>query len=184
MSQNKYTVEKHGPRIDEFVGKLLRCAGIDVKFKVEAGGDPHPELENPDLIVKFTGRDLDAVTENRAEVLMALEHLTVEMLRMPHEDHAKLRFDANDMRLLRIEELRANAITAAERVRKTHSPFRFNPMSSRERRIIHLALRGQTDIRSESEGYEPRRNVVLYPADMPSKPQSAPPPPPRRGNRR
>jgi spoIIIJ-associated protein len=88
------------------------------------------------------------------------------------------------MRLLRIEELRANAITAAERVRKTHSPFRFNPMSSRERRILHLALRGQADIRSESEGFEPRRNVVIYPADMPSKPQSAPPFPPRGRDRR
>lgn len=184
MSQHKYTVEKHGSRIEEFLGNLLRHAGIDVKFKIEAGGDPHPELEDPDLIVKFTGRDLDAITGNRAEVLMALEHLTVEALRIPHEDHARLRFDANDMRLLRIEELRSSAITAAERVRKTHSPFRFNPMSSRERRILHLALRGCTDIRSESEGFEPRRNVVLYPADMPSKPQPAPPFPPRRRDRR
>jgi spoIIIJ-associated protein len=184
VSQRKYTVEKHGPRIEEFLKKLLKHAGLSVQFTIEPGGDPHPELENPDLIVKFTGRDLDSVTENRADVLMALEHLTVEMLRMPHEDHSRLRFDANDMRLLRIEELRANAITAAEKVRKTRLPFRFNPMSSRERRILHLALRGYTDIRSESEGFEPRRNVVLYPADMPSKPQPAPPFPPRRRGRR
>jgi spoIIIJ-associated protein len=184
LSQHKYTAEEHGLRIEEFLKKLLAHLGLDVKFTIEPGGDPRPELENPDLIVKFTGRDLDGITENRAEVLMALEHLTVEMLRMPHEDHSKLRFDANDMRLLRIEELRANALTAAERVRKTHSPFRFNPMSSRERRILHLALRAYTDIRSESEGFEPRRNVVLYPADMPSKPQPAPPFPPRSRDRR
>jgi spoIIIJ-associated protein len=101
---------------------------------------------------------------------------------MPHEDHTRIRFDANDMRLLRIEELRANAASASERVRQLHSPFRFNPMSSRERRILHLALRDQEGVRSESEGFEPRRNVVIYPADMPSQPQPQAPPP-RRGRR-
>jgi len=43
---------------------------------------------------------------NRAELLLALEHVTMEMLRMPSEDHSRISFDANDYRLLRIEELR------------------------------------------------------------------------------
>ena len=174
----KYTLETHGPRIEQFLSTVTRAAGWDLKFKMEAGNDPRPEIENPDIVVKFSGPDLSAVLENKAEVLFALEQLTTEMLRMPHEHHSLLRFDANDMRLLRIEELRANAATAAERVRKFHSPFRFNPMSSRERRILHLALRNEPGIRTESEGLEPRRNLVIYPADMPSQP--APPPPMRR----
>ena len=60
------------------------------------------------------------------------------------EDHSRISFDANDYRLLRIEELRLSAVAAAEKVKRTGEPFRFNPMNSRERRVIHLALRNET----------------------------------------
>ena len=56
-------------------------------------------------------------------------------------------------------------------------------MNSRERRIIHLALRNDSAVRSESAGMGPHRQVVVYPADMPS-PSSQPPAPFRRGGRR
>ena len=102
--------------------------------------------------MKFTGPDVDLLLANRAELLLALEHVTMEMLRMPSEDHSRISFDANDYRLLRIEELRLSAVTAAEKVKRTGVPFRFNPMNSRERRVIHLALRNETAVRSESAG--------------------------------
>ena len=104
------------------------------------------------MVVKFSGPDVDLLLSNRAELLLALEHVTMEMLRMPSEDHSRISFDANDYRLLRIEELRLSALTAAEKVKRTGTPFRFNPMNSRERRVIHLALRGETAVRSESTG--------------------------------
>ena len=181
MTQRKYTIEKHGPMIEDFLNAVLDEADWDVDFTMETGDDPRPEIENPDIVVKFEGPDLDVILENKAEVLFALEQLTTEVLRVPHEDHSRLRFDANDMRLLRIEELLANATSAAERVRKLHSPFRFNPMSSRERRILHLALRNEAGIRTESEGMEPRRNLVIYPEGMASQP-APPAPPPRRSS--
>jgi len=114
---------------------------------------------------------VDLLLTNKAELLLALEHLTMEMLRMSSEDHSRISFDANDYRLLRIEELRLSAMTAAEKVKRTGQPFRFNPMNSRERRIIHLALRGETEIRSESLGSGPQRQVVVYPAGMASLPE-------------
>jgi len=46
-------------------------------------------------------------------------------------------------------------------------------MNSRERRIIHLALRKETAVRSESAGMGPQRQVVVYPADMPTSPNAA-----------
>lgn len=179
MSDRKYTLDEHGPKIEAFLEKLFGIAGWDLKVELAVGNDPHPEIENPDIVVRFSGRDLELLQENRAEALLALEHLTIEALRIPHDDHSRIRFDIDDMRLMRIEELRANALFAADQVREAHRPFRFNTMSSRERRLIHLVLRDQTDIRSESEGMEPRRNVVIYPADMPSSPRPAAPPPPR-----
>ena len=178
MSQKKYTVAEHGPRIEAFLRMLLPLARLKVAFEMAENETVHPEFENPDIRVKFSGEDVGELLANKTEVLLALEHLTQEAIHMPAEDHSKLIFDAGDYRMLRIEELRISAQQAAERVKATHSPFRFNSMNSRERRILHLALRGETTLRSESEGLEPRRNVVIYPGDMPSQP--APPLPPER----
>lgn len=172
MSQ-RYTIAEHGPKIDAFLGKLLPLLGVEVRYEMAENETMHPEFENPDIRVKFSGRDVDQLLANKTEMMLALEHLTLEMLRVPAEEHSRICFDANDHRVLRIEELRASAVQAAERVKTTQAPFRFNPMNSRERRILHLALRGETTLRSESEGMEPRRYVVIYPAGMPSQP---PPP--------
>ena len=76
-------------------------------------------------------------------------------------------------RSMRLEELRLAAGVAAERVRKSGAPYEFAPMSSRERRIVHLALREHTDLRTESEGEGLRRYVVLYPQNY--KPTAAKP---------
>ncbi len=184
MSQTKYTVAEVQPRIEPFLRRVLELSGIRATFEFSDEETPHPEFENPEIRVKFHGPGVDELLANKAEVLLALEHLAMEMLRIPAEDHSKISFDANDHRMLRIEELRFSASTAAERVKSSRQPFRFNPMNSRERRVLHLALRGDSAVRSESEGFEPRRNVVIYPADMPSSPQSHPAPPPMRGGRR
>jgi len=53
---------------------------------------------------------------------------------------------------------------AAGRVRETQQPFKFNPMSARERRIIHLVLKDQPGIRTTSEGAGEERQVVIFPA--------------------
>ncbi len=89
----------------------------------------------------------------------------MEVLRMPSEDHSPICFDANDYRVLRIEEFRLSAAAAAEKVKRPAAVPSSIPMNSRERRIIHLALRNETDVRSESRaasgGY---RQVVVDPA--------------------
>ena len=64
---------------------------------------------------------------------------------------------------LRLEELRLAATVAAEKVRKSGAPYEFAPMSSRERRIVHLALRDQAGLKTQSEGEGLRRYVVVYP---------------------
>ena len=157
MSQ-RYTISEHGPKIDAFLKKLLPLLGIDVHYEMAEHETVHPEFENPDIRVKFSGRDVDQLLSNKTEVMLALEHITLEMLRVSPEEHSRICFDANDHRMLRIEELRASAVQAADRVKSTNAPFRFNPMNSRERRVLHLALRGETTLRSESEGLEPRRD--------------------------
>jgi spoIIIJ-associated protein len=174
VAESIYTPEQHGPRIRAFLTSLIEKAGFELEFEVAAGENPHPEIEDPELVVRFSGPDVELLLANKAELLLALEYLTMEMMHMPHDHHERMCFDANDYRMLRIAELRLSATTAAERVKRSKTPFRFSPMSSRERRIIHLALRNEPEVRSESSGAGPFRQVVIYPAGMP-----APPEPPR-----
>jgi spoIIIJ-associated protein len=183
VTERKYSVSTIGLKIDGFLGETLQAGGFDVSYEIEDVASGADDFETPDVVVKFSGPDVDLLLSNRAELLLALEHVTMEMLRMPSEDHSRISFDANDYRLLRIEELRLSAQTAAEKVKRTGQPFRFNPMNSRERRVIHLALRGETEIRSESLGSGPQRQVIVYPAGMASLPEPPRDPfPPRRSS--
>jgi spoIIIJ-associated protein len=179
VAEKRYTLASEGPRIEEFLDRVFKLAGFSLAYTVSEGETPHPDFENPDLLVRFSGEDVDLLLANKAELLLALEQLTMEALGMSADEHSRLCFDANDHRVLRIEELRMSALTAAERVKKTRQPFHFSPMSSRERRIIHLALRGETDVRSESVGEGPIRQVVVVPADMKTLPEPVRPPRPR-----
>jgi spoIIIJ-associated protein len=184
VTERKYSVASIGARIDGFLRPVLRNGGIHANYEIVDVDSADDDFETPDVVVRFSGPDVDLLLSNRAELLLALEHLTMEMMRLPSDDHSRISFDANDYRLLRIEELRLSAMTAAEKVKRTGVPFRFNPMNSRERRVIHLALRGETAVRSESSGSGPARGVVVYPAGMASLPE--PPggaPPFRRGGR-
>jgi spoIIIJ-associated protein len=173
VSQRKYSVEQAGQQIDRFLGPVLKAAGLQLRFAAVEGETRHPDFENPEVVVKFSGADVDMLLENKAELLLALEQLTLEVMRVPAEDHSLVCFDANDYRMLRIEELRLSALAAADRVKKTGVPFPFNPMNSRERRIVHLALRNDPAVRSESAGLGPHRQVVIYPAGMASQPELA-----------
>jgi len=190
VSEKKYSVASIGPRIDPFLRSLLNRAGFQLDFEISAGEPVNPDFENPEVVIRFSGGDVDLLLANKAELMLALEHVTMEALHVPSEDHSRLSFDAQDYRALRIEELRLSAVAAADKVKRTGEPFRFNPMNSRERRVIHLALRGETEVRSESSGHGGFRQVIVYPAGMASLPEMPPPPmrtssrpPPARGGR-
>lgn len=183
MTDRKYSVAAIGSKIDGFLQPLLRNAGFQLRYDIADSETADDDFETPDVVVKFTGPDVDLLLSNKAELLLALEHVTMEMMRMPSEDHSRISFDANDYRLLRIEELRLSAVTAAEKVKRTGVPFRFNPMNSRERRVIHLALRNESAVRSESAGAGPQRQVVVYPAGMASLPEAPRADFPRGGGR-
>ena len=172
----KYTVASLRPELDQFLVPLLQHAGFDLSYELQTITNPHPEVENPDVTVCFSGEDVDLLLANRGELLLSLEHLSMEAMRLPPEDHSLISFDANNYRVLRVEELRLSALAAAEKVKRTQTPFHFNPMTSRERRVIHLALRAETELRSESVGVGPTRAVILVPAGMPT-PAALPAPP-------
>jgi spoIIIJ-associated protein len=146
-----------------FLETTIRAAGFQLQVTVnvvapDAGGDA-------EVLADVDGRDKELLLERSAEVLKALEHLALRALRLEPEHHEKIHIDCGGYRALRFEELRMTAKVAAERVQTSKQPFRLNPMSSRERRIVHLALKDIPGVRTESVGVGEHRQVVIHPAD-------------------
>jgi spoIIIJ-associated protein len=163
-------------KIDELLRGVIANGALRLKYRITV--DPHmPEdrdWERPEILVEFSGPDSPLMLERGAELLRSLELLALEMLRLPGNEHEKVIFDCMNRRAMRIEELRLAAAVAAEKVRKTGMPYRFAPMSSRERRIVHLALRDADDLRTESEGEGMRRCLIVYPKDYKPAAKAAP----------
>jgi spoIIIJ-associated protein len=152
-------------RIDALLKVILYQAQLRLRYRITVD-PPLPEerdWERPVILVEFAGADADMLLERNAELLRSLEHICQEAVRLRSDEHEKISFDALGHRAMRIEELRLLARAAAERVRKSGLPYSFNPMTSRERRIIHLALREEPDLKTESQGQAAHRCVVVYP---------------------
>jgi spoIIIJ-associated protein len=163
-------------KINEFLQAVVTHGGLRFKYRIVVD-PPLPEnrdWEKPEILVDFSGPDAPLLLDRGGELLRALELLALEMLRLPSGEHEKISFDCQNQRSLRIQELRTAATVAAEKVRRTGTPYEFSPMSSRERRIVHLALRDEADLRTESEGEGMRRCLVVDPKDY--KPAGKPVP--------
>src|SRR2546427_9878886 len=152
-------------KINELLRGVVLEGGLRLKYRITV--DPplkeERDWERPEILVEFSGPDSGLLLERGAELLRSIELLALEMLRLPGNEHEKVSFDCMNHRAMRLEELRLAARVAAEKVRHTGVPYEFAPMSSRERRIVHLALRDEQDLHTESAGEGLRRSVVLYP---------------------
>ena len=163
-------------KISEFLNTVFAKGDFRLRYKITVdpvvGADR--EWERPEILVELSGSDSPLVLENGGELLRALEHIALEMLRLGPDEHEKISFDCQNFRSARLQELRLAAEVAAQRVRETGLPYAFAPMSSRERRIVHLALRELDDLRTESAGEAAQRHVVVYPKDYKGKPPAMP----------
>jgi spoIIIJ-associated protein len=167
-------------RIEALLKSVILQGDMKLKYRITVD-PPVPEerdWERPEILVELAGPDSSLLLERGGEALRALEHVAQQMLRLAPDEHEKVSFDCMNHRAMRLQELRLAAGVAAERVRKNGMPHEFGPMSSRERRVLHLALRDMPDLRTESQGEAGQRHVVLFPKNYKS-PRSAPPPPSR-----
>jgi spoIIIJ-associated protein len=147
----------------DFLENIVRLAGFQLQVNVHVA---EPGSGNDaELLADVDGRDKEILLEHGAEVLKALEHLAFCALRLEPEHHEKIHIDCGGYRALRFEELRMTARVAAERVQTSKQPFRLNPMTSRERRIVHMALKDMPGVRTESVGVGEHRQVVIHPAE-------------------
>jgi spoIIIJ-associated protein len=166
VRDGKLDREAGAAEIRRCVDTILRTGRFHLSYRVDiAPQQGDGDLETAEIVVNFDGPDKPLLLERNGDLLKALEHIAVRWLRLEPQFHNRVRFDCDDFRASRIAELKLSAEVAAERVRQTHEPFRFQAMAARDRRIVHLALKDQQGVRTTSEGEGEMRQVVVFPAD-------------------
>ena len=148
-----------------FLDLALAEMQLELTYKITVGS----AAAGADLAIDFDGPDSALLLDHQAELLVAFEYIAHRWLRLDPRQHDLVRFDCGEFRATRLEELKLSARVAAQRVRETGQQFRFNPMSARERRILHLELTGATGVRTSSDGAGERRHVIIYPATPSTK---------------
>jgi spoIIIJ-associated protein len=116
----------------------------------------------PEIAVELSGPDTPLLLARNAELLHAIEHIAAKILRLEPEEHDRISFDAEQFKANRDRDLRLAAEAAVAQVRTQGRPFTLPAMSSRERRLVHLAV-SPSGLRSASTGEGARRSVVIYP---------------------
>jgi spoIIIJ-associated protein len=178
-------LQQAAQKIAGFLSTLNKLGGMRLKFRITAGdGARDPEgFEARQIYVELGGPDVPLVIQHNGELLRALETIAAQILRLDQREHDLVSFDAANFKALRAQELRLSAETAAEKVRKTGTPFSFPPMNSRERRLLHLACRELQGVETSSMGEGPNRFLVVFPEGKTNLPV-APPMKPRGFGRR
>jgi len=149
----------------EFLEKIVRAGHLELSVNVCVAENAGNVAEGAaEVLADLNGKDRDLLLERGGELLKAMEHLAFRALGLEPAFHEKIQLDSNGYRAVRFEELRMTARVAAERVQGSRQPFTLNPMSSRERRIVHLALKDMPGVRTESVGVGEERQVVIHPA--------------------
>jgi spoIIIJ-associated protein len=175
--------------INELLNNIVRLGGFRLKYRIAV--DPPvsegAEWDRPAILVDFSGPDAPLLVARSGELLHALEMVTVESVGDLLDEHERISFDALGFQQARTDELVMSARVAAEKVLTSGTPYAFGPMNSRERRVVHLTLKDEEKLRTESEGEGPARHLVVYPKDYKGKAPAAPAgarPAARRGSER
>ena len=149
------SLEEEGEVAADYIEGLLDIADLD--------GDIDMDVEGDRAVVSVVGATLDELVGDDGEVLEALQELTRLAVHRRTGTRARLMLDVGGFRARRRIELAELGRTVAAEVSRTGEPKKLRAMSPFERKIIHdaVALAG---LRSESEGEEPNRRVVVFPA--------------------
>ena len=148
-------LEQEGEIAADYVEGLLDIADLD--------GDIDMDVEGDRALVSVVGAELDELVGSNGAVLDALQELTRLAVQRQTGSRTRMMLDVGGYRVHRREELTEVGRDAASDVEQTGVPKRLAPMTAFERKVVHDAV-AAAGLRSESEGEDPDRRVVVYPA--------------------
>lgn len=143
----------------EILEKLMALLDFDVRVELQTGDTSRLNVVGGEAEKEALG----ALIGRKGERLSALQHLVNLMLSRRMGDWTRVLVDVEDYRGRRERQLVEIAKRAAARVVETGKMLQLEPMSALERRWIHIALRENPDVITQSIGEEPNRRVVVLP---------------------
>ena len=149
-------LELEGEIAADYIEGLLDVADLD--------GDIDMDVEGDRAVVSVVGATLDELVGSRGEVLEALQELTRLAVHRQTGLRTKIMIDVGGYRMRRRSELAETGRDAADEVKRTGVPKKLWAMNPFERKIVHDAV-AAAGLRSESEGEEPDRRVVVLPGN-------------------
>jgi len=148
---------------------FVRTLVQKMQMTVEANVPPDDGEGSPDEIrIEIEGPDSGRIIGKKGNVLDAIQYLTARVVVRPGEPRRHIIVDAEGYRARHEDQLGQMAKRLAERVATEGKVITFDPMSPRERRIVHIALRDIKGVRTESVGEEPQRRVQILPDKAPA----------------
>nr|WP_202443528.1 R3H domain-containing nucleic acid-binding protein [Streptomyces sp. SID8375] len=152
-------LEQEGEIAADYLEGLLDIADLDGDIDMDVEAD----RAAVSIISDSTSRDLQKLVGREGEVLEALQELTRLAVHRETGDRSRLMLDIAGFRARKREELSEIGAKAAEEAKGTGEPVKLDPMTPFERKVVHDAV-AAAGLRSESEGEEPQRRVVVLPA--------------------
>jgi spoIIIJ-associated protein len=147
-------LEQEGEIAADYLEGFLDIADLD--------GDIDMDVEGDRAAVSIVGGDLKVLIGRDGAVLEAVQELTRLAVLRETGERSRLMLDIGGYRAARRLELTEHGRRAVEEAKSTGKPVRLAPMTPFERKIVHDAV-AEGGLRSESEGEEPDRLVVVYP---------------------
>ncbi|MGC4947520.1 protein jag [Streptomyces sp. DT224] len=151
-------LEQEGEIAADYLEGLLDIADLDGDIDMDVEADRAAVS-----IISDSARELQKLVGRDGEVLEALQELTRLAVHRETGDRSRLMLDIAGFRAKKRTELAELGATAADKVKSTGEPVRLDPMTPFERKVVHDAV-AAAGLRSESEGEEPQRFVVVLPA--------------------
>lgn len=160
-------VELTAEKAKEVLGEILKHVDLPNVIEWEAKEDCFS------LNIISNGSGL--LIGKRGKTLNALQFLVSKIVSRQTGENVSVIVDTENYRSKREVSLSELAHQLSEKVKKSHRPLTTGPMSAQDRRIIHLALKEDQDVRTKSKGEGNLRRVVIYPVKKARKPQSPKP---------
>lgn len=146
----------------DIVRDLLDSMGIQAQVSAKYL-EPDDEQSKSPVWVDVHGKDLSILIGPRAETLTALQYIAGLIINKELGGSVPLIVDVEGYRARRVNQLRQLARRMADQAVKTGRRQTLEPMPASDRRIIHIELRDDPNVTTESVGEEPRRKVTIIP---------------------
>lgn len=159
----KYTEPEEVSIARETINIILEKMRVNADVSVKLGESDKNRVQP--VLIDIEGKDLSFLIGRKAETINALQFITSLIVGRELGRWVPLQIDVQNYRKRRENELRKLARRIAEQVIGTGRKQVLEPMPPNERRIVHIELRENPNVETESVGEDPKRKVTVFPKE-------------------